>query len=223
VRQNDAAVRHGHLDSVISLPIPPTGDTEWGMPNEACNFGTPGSSDVDLPLDILDMMLDSFDDNDGEDILDANMHMPLVLVELLTVDRLLIRLRRETPNALSKELFSSDKSKNVRQWNYAITKILAVKNARRKHSWKYSGGNWQRFLDSKVVAPEFPPPQAMPSGSRTKKRKGVQDSEQGRKHGSDEEHFGQKPHEGNPKRQCSQVRKLSELLPIHCRDVWSFK
>jgi hypothetical protein len=105
---------------------------------------------------------------------------------------------------------------------YAITKILAVKDARTKNSWKYSGDNWQRFLDSKVVAPEFPTPQKRPPNSNTKKRKGVQDSEQGSKHGSNED-FSLKPHEGNPKRQCSQVRKLSELLPIHCRDVWSFK
>jgi hypothetical protein len=113
------------------------------------------------------------------------MHVPLVVVEFLTVDALLIRLRRETPNALSKELFNSDKSTDIRQWNSAITKILAVKDARTKSSWKYLGCNWQRFLDSKLVAPEFPTPRRKrPPNSNKKKRKAVQDSEQGSKHGT---------------------------------------
>jgi hypothetical protein len=200
------------MDIDSSFPIPPTVDIGLVLaefePYDRHSCGTA----LNLPLDMDMDIFDGFGDNDGENILDANMGVPLVVVKPLTVDAMLLRLRQLTANALSKELCISHPIKNAAQWKYAIEKIETYRKARSKNSWKYSGG-WQRFLDSKLVAPEFPTPQKRPPNSNTKKRKGVQDSEQSSKHGSNED-FSLKPHEGNPKRQCSQVRKLSELLPL---------
>jgi hypothetical protein len=79
-------------------------------------------------------------------------------------------------NAIAREILTQPQGTkpnvSLSAWKKRITKFKKYKQNLTKMSWIYTNANWQKFVNSDVADPAYPPKEPQPPETRTRKKTG---------------------------------------------------
>ena len=107
-----------------------------------------------------------------ESNIDENMFDADPASESMSIRCLLKNLdEKVASNRLGKQIFDLTGAKSVSTWERVVKNVLKARRSLKSKPWLFSGGDWERFLDSDVVEPMWPSTQKRPAEARTPKPK----------------------------------------------------